>query len=50
MKKQYMTPEIGIVKLELKGMLCMSGEVGGDATEPAHARMFDFGEEDFEDE
>ena len=49
MKKQYMTPEIGIVKLEQKGMLCMSGEVGGDATEPAHARMFDF-EDDFEDE
>lgn len=49
MKKQYMTPEIGIVKLEMKGMLCMSGEVGGDATEPAQARMFDF-EDDFEDE
>ena len=44
-----MTPEIGIEKLEMKGMLCMSGEVGGDATEPAQARMFDF-EDDFEDE
>ena len=49
MKKQYMTPETGIVKLEMKGMLCMSGEVGGDATEPAQARMFDF-EDYFEDE
>ena len=49
MKKLYMTPEIGIEKLEMKGLICMSGEVGGDATEPAHARMFDF-EDDFEDE
>lgn len=49
MKKQYMTPEIGIEKLEMKGLICMSGEVGGDATEPAQARMFDF-EDDFEDE
>ena len=49
MKKQYMTPETEIVKLEQKGLICMSGEISGDATEPAQARMFDFGE-DFEDE
>ena len=49
MKKQYMTPEIGIVKLEPNGLICMSREISGDATEPAQARMFDF-EDDFEDE
>lgn len=37
MKKQYMTPEMEIVKLEMKGMLCISGEIGGDANEPAYA-------------
>lgn len=51
MKKQYMMPEMEIVKLEQEGMLCISGEIGGDANEPAFARMIGFGEEeDFEDE
>ena len=50
MKKQYLTPEMEIVRLEQVGMLCASGEIGGEAHEPASARMIDFGEEDFEDE
>ncbi|MBQ7511767.1 MAG: hypothetical protein IJU11_03380 [Prevotella sp.] len=51
MKKQYMMPEMEIVKLEQEGMLCISSEIEGGASEPGFARMIDFGEEeDFEDE
>lgn len=41
MKKQYMKPEIEIIKMEQQGMLCMSGDLSGDANEPANARMFE---------
>ena len=38
----YSQPEYD-VELEMKGMLCISGEIGGDANEPAYAP--DLGEE-----
>jgi hypothetical protein len=40
MKKQYWKPEIEVIKLELKDLLRVSGDLGDDADEPARARMF----------
>ena len=40
MIKQYLKPEIENIKLEQMGMLCISGDLDGDADEPARARMF----------
>ena len=36
MKKEYISPAVGIIKLEQTGMLCISGEIGGEAIEPAY--------------
>ena len=41
MKKQYLKPEIEIIQLEQRGMLCISGGLGGEASGPAKSRMFD---------
>jgi len=39
MKKQYISPELDIIKLEQKNaLLVVSGEIEGEATEPASAR------------
>ena len=37
MKRFYVTPETKVVEMKPSCMLCVSGEIGGDATEPAHA-------------
>ena len=50
MKKQYLTPEMEILKLEQEGMLCMSGDLGGDATDPAKAPLFDDDLDDWDEE
>ena len=50
MKKQYLTPEMEILKMEQEGMLCMSGDLGGDATDPAKARLFDGDLDDWDEE
>ena len=43
MKKQYLKPEIENIKLELEGILRVSGDMDGEANEPARARMFNGG-------
>ena len=43
MKKKYIIPEVEVIELGLQTMLCISGEMGGDANEPAYAP--DLGEE-----
>ena len=40
MKKLYWKPEIEVIKLELKDLLRVSGDLGDDADEPARARMY----------
>ena len=50
MKKQYLTPEMEILKLEQEGMLCLSGDLGDDATDPAKARLFDGDLDDWDEE
>lgn len=43
MKKEYIKPVVEEITVELTAMLCVSGEIGGDATEPALApEMEDF--------
>lgn len=42
MKQQYISPEMEIVKLEQGGMLCVSGEIDGEATEPANSPEAEF--------
>ena len=50
MKRMYLTPESIIIDLETAGMLCLSGGLGGDAEEPAKARMMgdDWDDEEYE--
>ena len=50
MKRMYLTPESIVIDFETAGMLCISGNLGGDATEPGKARMFDYGEDDWDEE
>ena len=37
MKRVYVTPETEVIEMKPSCMLCVSGEIGGDATEPARA-------------
>jgi len=37
MKRAYVIPEVEVIECQTVGMLCVSGIIGGDATEPAHA-------------
>lgn len=46
MIKQYLKPEIENIKLELEGILRVSGDMDGEADEPARARMFNGGFDD----
>lgn len=41
MKKEYSEPHIELVKMELTGMLALSPNIGGDATEPARTPLLD---------
>ena len=41
MKKQYIMPKVEEIELNMTFMLCVSGELGGDANEPAHAPDMD---------
>ena len=44
MKKTYMTPETEVIEIEIVSMICTSdleGELGGDADNPAKARLFE---------
>jgi hypothetical protein len=38
MKRLYVIPEVEVIECQTVGMLCVSGNIGGDAAEPAHAR------------
>ena len=35
MKKKYIIPEVEEMEIELLSILCLSGDIGGDASEPA---------------
>ena len=35
MKKQYIMPKAEAIELKMTSMLCVSGDFGGDANEPA---------------
>jgi hypothetical protein len=37
MKKKYIIPEVEVIELGLQTMLCISGDIGEEATEPALA-------------
>ena len=37
MKKKYMRPDTLVIDMGLQIMLCVSGDMGGNATEPALA-------------
>lgn len=50
MKKLYVTPDIEIIDTELSGMLCISGGLGDDATDPAKAPLFDGDLDDWDEE
>jgi len=43
MKKEYIMPKSEEIEIKLATMLCVSGDIGGDATEPAFSpEMEDF--------
>lgn len=50
MRKEYIEPQLELIVMQPEGMLCLSGGIGGNADEPGHARVFDFGDENYEDE
>ena len=37
MRRQYIMPTVEEIELKMASMLCVSGKLGGDAEEPAHA-------------
>ena len=41
MKKEYMEPQMEVIDMLPEGMLCVSGELGGEATEPGLAPELD---------
>lgn len=41
MKKIYEAPMAEVIELETAGMLCTSTGIGGEATDPAKARLWD---------
>lgn len=51
MKKRYFAPTMEAIEMEIAGMLCSSTdtEIGGDATIPGKARLFDDDWDDQED-
>jgi len=40
MKKEYIEPQMEVIEMLPEGMLCLSGLIDGDATEPGMARLF----------
>lgn len=42
MKRIYTEPSLKVMAIKLSGMLCISGGLGGDATENAKAREWGF--------
>ena len=41
MKKKYIIPEVEEMEIELLSILCLSGDIGGDASDPALAPDLD---------
>ena len=41
MKKKYIIPEVEEIEIELLSILCLSGDIGGDASDPALAPDLD---------
>ena len=41
MKKKYIIPEVEEMEIELLSILCLSGDIGDDASEPALAPDLD---------
>ena len=49
MKKQYIMPKAEAIELKMTSILCVSGDLGGDANEPALAPDMDNYVNDLED-
>ena len=49
MKKEYIMPVMEKIELKMTSMLCVSGDLGGDADEPAHSPEMDDFADDIED-
>ena len=47
MKKEYIAPQMEVVKIGITGMLCVSGPLGNPATDPAKAPEFDWSDKAF---
>ena len=45
MKKKYIIPEVEEIELGLQAILCFSGDIGDDASDPALAPEFDESDE-----
>ena len=41
MKKKYIIPEVEEIEIELLSILCLSGDLGGNASDPALAPELD---------
>ena len=41
MRKEYIEPQVEAIEMLPEGMLCLSGDIDGDATEPALSPFFD---------
>ena len=47
MRKEYIEPQVEAIEMLPEGMLCLSGDINGDATEPALAPEDDVDHEDW---
>jgi len=45
MKKIYQKPQTEVIEIEYRGMIALSGGMGGTPSGPAHSREFDWEEE-----
>ena len=45
MKKKYIIPEVDEIEIDLLSILCLSGDLGGNASDPALAPEFDESDE-----
>ena len=39
--KKYIVPVMEVIELKMTSMLCISGNLGGEANEPAHSPEMD---------
>jgi hypothetical protein len=46
MKKIYAAPRVEVIEIEYRGMIALSGGMGGTPSGPAHGREFELWEEE----